>query len=188
MNKLTLFAMGLALISSAPVLAADESVPSSETTHSATTVTTTHDQTTNPTTDQNTADKTTTTTEKSTHFDKTAKEDFKKVHVKDLATWMKSEKTVFVYDANNEDTRTKYGVIPGAKILASYNNYDVSQTLPADKNAKLVFYCANTMCMASHEAAKRATAAGYKDVNVMADGIQGWKKAGKPTEKVPQAM
>ena len=33
--------------------------------------------------------------------------------------------------------------------------------------------------MASHEAARRATAAGYNNVEVMSDGIQGWKSAGK---------
>ena len=34
--------------------------------------------------------------------------------------------------------------------------------------------------MASHEAARRAVAAGYTDVSVMGDGIMGWKDAGKP--------
>ena len=34
--------------------------------------------------------------------------------------------------------------------------------------------------MASHEAARRATDAGYTDVSVMADGIFGWKNAGQP--------
>ena len=36
--------------------------------------------------------------------------------------------------------------------------------------------------MASHEAARRATDAGYTDVNVMADGIFGWKNAGQPLQ------
>jgi rhodanese-related sulfurtransferase len=36
--------------------------------------------------------------------------------------------------------------------------------------------------MASHEAARRAVEAGYTDVSVMADGITGWRKAGKPAE------
>jgi rhodanese-related sulfurtransferase len=35
--------------------------------------------------------------------------------------------------------------------------------------------------MASHEAARRAVKAGYTNVNVMADGIAGWKAAGEPT-------
>jgi rhodanese-related sulfurtransferase len=33
--------------------------------------------------------------------------------------------------------------------------------------------------MASHEAARRAVAAGYSNVEVMVDGIKGWKEAGK---------
>jgi rhodanese-related sulfurtransferase len=33
--------------------------------------------------------------------------------------------------------------------------------------------------MASHAAARRAVNAGYKNVMVMADGIVGWKEAGK---------
>ncbi|MGH7916459.1 MAG: rhodanese-like domain-containing protein [Candidatus Binataceae bacterium] len=38
--------------------------------------------------------------------------------------------------------------------------------------------------MASHEAARRAVKAGYKNVSVMADGIMGWKAAGEPTVPV----
>lgn len=38
--------------------------------------------------------------------------------------------------------------------------------------------------MASHEAARRAVEAGYKNVDVMADGIVGWKAAGEPTVAV----
>jgi len=36
--------------------------------------------------------------------------------------------------------------------------------------------------MASHEAARRAVAAGYTNVSVMTDGIAGWHHAGKPIE------
>jgi len=36
--------------------------------------------------------------------------------------------------------------------------------------------------MASHEAARRATDAGYTDVSVMADGIFGWKDAKQPLQ------
>jgi rhodanese-related sulfurtransferase len=38
--------------------------------------------------------------------------------------------------------------------------------------------------MASHEAARRAVKAGYKDVSVMVDGIAGWVAAGEPTAHV----
>jgi rhodanese-related sulfurtransferase len=103
------------------------------------------------------------------------------IHVDDLAKMMGDSKTAtYVFDANNEKTRKANGVIAGAKTLASSHAYDAS-VLPSDKNANVVFYCANTACMASHEAAKRAKDLGYTHTMVMADGIQGWKKAGKPT-------
>lgn len=107
-------------------------------------------------------------------------EGFQLIHVADLEKAMAGQ--VYVFDANNETTRKKDGVIPGAKPLASVTHYDAAAVLPADKNAQVVFYCANTSCMASHEAAKVAVKAGYKNVNVMADGIEGWKKAGKKTD------
>ena len=37
--------------------------------------------------------------------------------------------------------------------------------------------------MASHDAARRAVAAGYSDVLVMSDGIKGWNEAGKAVAK-----
>jgi rhodanese-related sulfurtransferase len=107
---------------------------------------------------------------------------FKLIHVNDLANEIANPKSdVMVYDANLPDTRSEYGVIPGAHLLPSADDYSVAQTLPANKDAPLVFYCANTSCMASHQAARRAVGAGYTDVSVMADGIMGWKKAGQPT-------
>lgn len=47
------------------------------------------------------------------------------------------------FDANSERFRKKNGVVPGATLLASSARYDVASTLPADKDAPLVFYCSN---------------------------------------------
>lgn len=109
---------------------------------------------------------------------------FKLIHVKELDT-MITEKTpkLAIFDANTKAIRAKEGVIPGAKPLSSSNAFNVSE-LPAEKDAKLVFYCANTKCTASHNAADRAIENGYTDVTVFADGIFGWKSAGKPTSKL----
>lgn len=104
------------------------------------------------------------------------------IDVDTLATLVAAKKAA-VFDANGESTRAKYGKIPGATLLSSYKSYELSE-LPADKASKLVFYCANTRCGASHAAAKRAIAAGYGDVSVLPAGIQGWTEAGKQTEKV----
>jgi len=86
-------------------------------------------------------------------------------------------------DANGEQTRKKMGVVPGAVLLTDSESFAVSE-LPADKAKPLVFYCANTSCGASHEAASKALTAGYTNVKVMPDGIAGWVKAGKKTQSI----
>jgi rhodanese-related sulfurtransferase len=82
-------------------------------------------------------------------------------------------------DANGETTRKRMGVIPGATLLTDYEAYALSE-LPADHATKLVFYCSNEHCGASHVAAGKARAAGYRDVAVLPAGIAGWRGAGKP--------
>jgi rhodanese-related sulfurtransferase len=91
-----------------------------------------------------------------------------------------------VYDANNAKTRSQFGVVPGAKLLASSSEYDLA-VLPKSKSDKLIFYCANPKCTASDAAAKRAIEAGYEDVAVMRSGIAGWKEAGEKTSPAPQS-
>jgi len=81
-------------------------------------------------------------------------------------------------DANGDSTRRQMGVIPGAVLL---RDLDAIDQLPADKATGLVFYCANSACRASHEAAEKAIAAGYTHVRELPDGIAGWVKAGKRT-------
>ncbi|MDQ3367572.1 MAG: rhodanese-like domain-containing protein [Myxococcota bacterium] len=86
-------------------------------------------------------------------------------------------------DANGDPTRKKLGVIPGAVLLSDSETFLPSE-LPADKAKPLVFYCANTHCGASHEAAAKALTAGYTNVKVLPDGIAGWVKAGKQTTQL----
>lgn len=50
---------------------------------------------------------------------------------------------LFIYDANPEATREREGVIPGAHMLSGLS-YDAKAELPRAKDAKLVFYCANS--------------------------------------------
>ena len=108
---------------------------------------------------------------------------FAVIRVDNLASLMNDPNShVNIYDANGWGLRSTAGVVPGAHLLTSDDKYDVAKELPPAKNAKLVFYCADTQCTASHEAARRAMAAGYTDVSVMSDGIKGWVDAGKPVE------
>jgi len=72
-------------------------------------------------------------------------DNFQIIHVADLAKLMADPSSkVQIFDANHASTRENFGVIPGAHLLSSAGNYDVAKELPADKNARLVFYCADT--------------------------------------------
>ncbi len=104
------------------------------------------------------------------------------VSVDELATMIEANQ-VTVVDANSEETRKKLGIIPGATLLSSYENYDLNE-IPADKSANLVYYCANTRCSASHKAAARASEAGYTNVKVLPAGVMGWKEAGREVQTV----
>ncbi|MBL9037022.1 MAG: rhodanese-like domain-containing protein [Archangium sp.] len=106
----------------------------------------------------------------------------KTVSIAQVAMWTKEKKATPV-DANGKETRSTQGVIPGAVLLTSSSQFDAAKELPAAKDTKLVFYCANTKCSASDAAAKKAMQAGYTDVAVLREGIAGWKQAGQPTSK-----
>jgi rhodanese-related sulfurtransferase len=85
-----------------------------------------------------------------------------------------------VFDANGRDEWARRHV-PGAKWVDF--SALAERDLPAPSDRLLVFYCYNKMCLASHEAARRALEMGYTSVFIMPEGIQGWVKAGKPIEK-----
>lgn len=51
-------------------------------------------------------------------------------------------KQITAVDCNGEGTRKKMGVLPGAILVTDEEAYAPSE-LPADKAAKLVFYCSN---------------------------------------------
>jgi rhodanese-related sulfurtransferase len=112
-----------------------------------------------------------------------AKDKFKSVTIDEVDASLKKKSPLFIFDANGESTRAKVGLVPTAVPLTSSSDYDVKATLPPDHASALVFYCANTMCTASHEAAERAIEAGYTNVSVMKEGIYGWQKAGKTLAK-----
>ncbi|MEO8841529.1 MAG: rhodanese-like domain-containing protein [Kofleriaceae bacterium] len=91
--------------------------------------------------------------------------------------------TAQAVDANGIATRKHEGVVPGAVLLTSSETYALTE-LPSDKAKELVFYCVNTHCAASHQAAEKAIASGYTNVKVMAEGIAGWVKAGKKVQTI----
>ena len=77
---------------------------------------------------------------------------------------------VYVYDCNPEDIYEKSHL----KGSIHANKADWMNLLPKDKkNSFEILYCINRMCTVSFEAALEAIKAGYENVYVMPDGIQG---------------
>jgi rhodanese-related sulfurtransferase len=106
-------------------------------------------------------------------------EKFKRLTVDEVDAMVKA-KSINVFDCNGPE-RFKKGHVPTAKPYSIAD--EKPQGLPADKSAPLVFYCGNTHCMACHQGADQAIAAGYTNVSIMPEGIAGWEKAGKSVEK-----
>jgi hypothetical protein len=74
-----------------------------------------------------------------------AVESFKIIHVDELAALTAANSsTVWIYDVNPASVRAREGIVPGARLLSSSDSFDVVEDLPPTKDAKLVFYCANT--------------------------------------------
>lgn len=69
------------------------------------------------------------------------KDVFKEVSVAELSQMVDQGK-VKLYDVNNDDFRKDNGKLPGAVLLASSHNYDLS-VLPADKKEAIAFYCSS---------------------------------------------
>ena len=92
---------------------------------------------------------------------------------------LNQSETVTILDVNSLSSWIGARV-PGARHLDPVD-YKESE-LPADRNAPLVFYCSNPMCMKAPNAARRARKMGYVNVQVMSAGISGWLAANLPTE------
>ena len=84
-----------------------------------------------------------------------------------------------VFDVNAEP-RWRAARVPGAQHLDP--QAFGADALPADREALLVFYCSNPLCRKAPNAARRARGLGWRNVLVMAAGIQGWLDAALPTE------
>lgn len=110
-----------------------------------------------------------------------------------------AKKLLDAKDANFVDTRNPVnfgkGHVPGAKLVAyreksdTVENFDAAldqfdmTVLPADRNAKVVFYSDGPTGWKSFKAAALAVRAGYKNVHYMRLGWADWTAKGLPQEK-----
>lgn len=109
-------------------------------------------------------------------------EDLKTIDTSQLAQGIQ-DKTLHVFDNNTPEVFSK-NHIPTA-VHMNPREPDLN-LFPQDKQSKLVFYCKNTWCMASHKGAQVALEQGYPNSYVYAEGIDGWIEAGQPIESVTE--
>ncbi len=86
---------------------------------------------------------------------------------------------VYFFDVNTLELWAE-GFIPGAVY---FNVKNWKELLPKNKDAVMVFYCANTLCTSSAMAARETVKLGYTGVRHMAEGIYGWRLSGRVIEK-----
>ncbi|MGL4472887.1 MAG: rhodanese-like domain-containing protein, partial [Shewanella sp.] len=85
---------------------------------------------------------------------------------------------VYFFDVNTLEIWAE-GFIPGAVF---FNVRNWRELLPKNKDAEMVFYCANRLCTASVMAAREVMKLGYTQVMQMPEGIYGWRMSGRTHE------
>lgn len=83
---------------------------------------------------------------------------------------------VMVIDSRPRRAKYDKGHIPMA-VSIPFSQFDkMTDKLPKDKDALLIFYCGGLKCPLSHKSAFKAEKLGYRNVKVFAKGFPAWKK------------
>ena len=83
---------------------------------------------------------------------------------------------VMIVDSRPKRAKYDKGHIPMAVSIPDSRFAKMTDRLPEDKNALLIFYCGGLKCKLSHKSARKAEALGYKNVKVFAEGFPAWMK------------
>jgi rhodanese-related sulfurtransferase len=84
------------------------------------------------------------------------------------------QEDVMIIDSRPYKPKYVKGHIPMA-VSMPYTQFDkMTQILPENKDALLIFYCGGLKCKLSHKAAYKAETMGYTNVKVFAEGFPGW--------------
>jgi rhodanese-related sulfurtransferase len=83
---------------------------------------------------------------------------------------------VMIIDARPKRAKYDKGHIPMAVSIPDTYFDKMTDQLPQDKNALLIFYCGGVKCKLSHKSAWKAEKLGYTNVKVFANGFPGYMK------------
>jgi len=108
-----------------------------------------------------------------------AKASFTLINTEELRKLLDGSTAVTVIDARNPEEYQEVHIKGAINIpVKQWDKY--AAQLPADKAAKLVFYCNGVKCGKSKKAAEKAGELGYTDVLVYAEGMPVWEEKGMP--------
>jgi rhodanese-related sulfurtransferase len=85
---------------------------------------------------------------------------------------------VTLVDARPAARKYDLGHIPGAISIPDSQFEKMTDKLPADKAALLIFYCEGPECMLSHKSAFKAEKLGYTNIKVYPNGFPEWAAKG----------
>ncbi|MGD8883163.1 MAG: rhodanese-like domain-containing protein [Desulfobacterales bacterium] len=83
---------------------------------------------------------------------------------------------VMIIDARPKRAKYDKGHIPMAVSIPDSQFDKMTDKLPADKDALLIFYCGGLKCKLSHKSARKSEKLGYTNVKVFAKGFPGYMK------------
>ena len=86
-----------------------------------------------------------------------------------------AKKSAIIFDARPLKRKYAKGHVPGALGMPTSQFDKMTDLLPADKAAELVFYCGGMKCKLSVKSAMKAKALGYTNVKVFQGGYPEWK-------------
>ncbi len=92
-----------------------------------------------------------------------------------LKAMLDGKKEFTLIDARSQE-EFQEAHIPGAISIPEKKFDEMTSLLPTDKNARLVFYCNGVKCGKSKRTAKKAEAAGYKNILIYGEGFPVWEE------------
>ena len=98
---------------------------------------------------------------------------------------MPMPENVMIVDARPEKPKYVKGHIPMAVSIPDTKFNKMTDKLPKDKDALLIFYCGGLKCKLSHKSAKKAEALGYTNIKVFAKGFPAYMKVAGNYPQVP---
>jgi rhodanese-related sulfurtransferase len=88
-----------------------------------------------------------------------------------------------IIDARNESDYQKSKIENAINIPAKKFEEYLEQVLAIPQDALIIIYCEGIHCNLSHQLADKMTAFGFKNLNIMYEGIEGWQKRNLPLVK-----